>query len=243
MKVLGHIYVALEAVGERHRPYVVWGSILPEMSPYIIPNPLSWQEIHEEGIKVVNFAQGKAGWKDLGKGLMAHSVAYGADRFDSFEEIEKLGYFKGQDKNFEARVARAERLTDMGIAQRRVHNLLDLSLDFYIHQEYPWVVEELRWAYAQVKVEELAEVISGTFQKDQEAVISVIKRLKDRIVPEDLTTIAGLARTWERFANSLPEGQIDVVATEKILLECSRKIAGKEEDFLKEAINWIRSNL
>lgn len=244
MKVLGHIYVVLEAAGKRNSPLLVWGSILPEMSPYIRSCPFTWEQIHERGEDVVKFLQkNKPELVDLGMGLMAHSVRWGADKFDSFEEIEKLGYKRGVDAEFEKDVAESAGLTDLDVAQRRVHNLLDLSLEYYIFQHHDWVLEDLKKAFGEVAVPELAKPLAECFGKDPKVAEVAINDLKEVFVPEDLTTVPGLARTWLRYTSGLPDGLTDLGKTEQVIKRSCQIIAGKEEEFLHSAVEWTRENI
>lgn len=139
MKILGHVYVALKSVPAKNKNLLVWGSILPEMTFYIEDNPFDYEEIHEGGIRVLDFLKKeKSAWTDLALGILSHSSKFGADHFDEFKQLEQLGYVRGKDAEFEQKVAEAINLTsNLPEAQIRVHNLLDLALDLYISRTYP----------------------------------------------------------------------------------------------------------
>jgi hypothetical protein len=64
MNILGHAYVATEAV-KGNRKLLIIGSLLPESSPFIAQNPFTSEEIHESGEKFLKFLDQKSKKKEI----------------------------------------------------------------------------------------------------------------------------------------------------------------------------------
>lgn len=245
MKILGHVYVALKSVPNHNEPLLVWGSILPEMMFYIEENPFSYEEIHEGGETVLNFLRKeKPQWEGLALGLIAHSKGKGADRFDEFDKLPLLGYERGKNTAFEKLVGEATNIKNPNIIQARIHNVLDLALDYYILTKYPSNLNELKNAFAQVPISEMAGLLASCFEKDKTTAEKAIYKLKEKINPDDLTSIGGLARMWASFSSALSEKQpVNIPKTQEAIRKAVEKIQGKEEAFLETVVTWTKKNL
>jgi len=244
MKVLGHIYVAIKAFPKRNHQLLAWGAILPEMMFYVKENPFEYRQIHEGGEKIVEFLRTrKPEWIDLGLGIIAHSQKKGADFFDSPKKLRQLGYFQGEDTEFEEKIVEALNLPNIKTAQSRAHNILDLALDLYIGQKYPWVMGELTNALTKIPVLEMANILSECFTKPRNQVEIALQKLKEMINLEDLNTAKGLARLWTRFSEALPEKEINTTKTAEAINLAAKIIQGKQEAFLRSAVERTRRSI
>ena len=59
MKLLGHAWVAVNAVPKGNRKLLILGSILPEIMYYTTNHPFEFEGIHEGGDKVYNYLKKK----------------------------------------------------------------------------------------------------------------------------------------------------------------------------------------
>jgi hypothetical protein len=73
MKLIGHAWVAVNAVPQGNKKLLMLGSILPEIMYYTKDHPFKFEEIHEGGDKVYKYLRDKLPeFADLGLGMLAH---------------------------------------------------------------------------------------------------------------------------------------------------------------------------
>jgi len=214
MNILGHAYIATQAVSG-NRELLIIGSLLPETVPFIANNPFAYDEIHEGGERLFEFLSKKYPQKqDLALGMITHSCKSGADGWN--KKIEK--YIGEQKGKLLKEIAEASRV-NLRAAGSRLHNFLWWGMDFLILQNYPKFVKEIDQTLIGVDVEEIARLLSECFKKDSKEVLKIFKILFEKIYKvKDLSSVAGLARTWARQAAGLPEkDKVDVKKVTKLV--------------------------
>jgi len=214
MNILGHSYIATKCI-LGNRDLLIIGSLLPETAPFIANNPFTYDEIHEGGEKLFEFLSKKyPQMKDLALGMITHSYKSGADGWN--KRIEKYAGDKREEILKE--IVEASKI-NFKIAPTRLHNFLWWGVDFLILQNYPKFVNEVGQALTNVKVEEIARLLSECFKKDNQEVLRIFKILFGEIYQvKDLNSVAGLAHIWARQAAGLPENdRVDVKKATKLI--------------------------
>jgi len=135
MNILGHAYVAVKALSGK-KSLLITGSLLPETSPFILNNPFTWKEIHESGDKFLKFLDSHYPDKrDLALGIMAHSVKYGADKYN--RDIEKwlLKDNLKLKRKLALRIVDCSSISLKVAEEARMHNYLWGGVDVFLLQK------------------------------------------------------------------------------------------------------------
>lgn len=240
MKILGHIYIATNAVDGNNQLLII-GSLLPEMLPYIPNDIFEYQELHEGGRKLLEYLDHHHPEKrDLALGLLSHGGELGADRFS--RESEK---FVASKREFLLKkISQAHKIGSKA-AEGRIHNYVGLGIDWLLVQNESELVREVQETLKEVDIGEVSHLLAEGFQKDEAKVKLITETLLRKIYqPEDLTSIEGLARTWARQAAGLPEGdRVDILKASEIIQECADLLEGKWRGFLESTRIKVRENL
>ena len=240
MNILGHAYVATEAV-KGNRQLLILGSLLPESFPFVSGNPFGWEEIHEGGEVFLQFLKKKYFEnQDLALGMMTHSAKFGADGWD--KEIEK--YVDAKKKKILEGISVASGV-NLKIAELRLHNFLWWGMDVWILRNYPDFVNEIISAIKDVKMEEISGLLAGCFNKNHsESKRTVEFLLKNVYQPQDLNTIGGLARIWRRQAAGLPEkDKVNPQKATALFEEIYLMFQNQWSKIMEEAIEMVKKNL
>lgn len=228
MKILGHAYVATQAL-EGNAQLLIIGSLLPEMVPYIPNDIFEYQELHEGGQKLLTYLDKDYPLKrNLALGLLSHGVKFGADGFS--QESEKL--VKPAKIGFQ-------------IAQGRLHNYVGLGIDWLLVQNEPELVGKVQKTLKEINLEEIGHLLAEGFNKDEAKVKSMVETLFRKIYrPEDLESVAGLARIWARQAVGLPEkDRVDIAKAKKIIVTCAHLLEESWRDFMEKVVFRVSNNL
>lgn len=243
MKLIGHAWIAVNAVPQGNKRLLILGSILPEIMYYTKDHPFEFEEIHEGGDKVYRYLRDRSPeFADLGFGMLAHSVKAGADKYNSDENLALLGYDGDEVDKLRGKVSDVLGVT-YDTAKIRAHNILELAIDLKIVQKHPNFVRDFNEAVADINLrEKIVEILSNCFQKPREAVSKSVNELLDKVKPAYFITAEGLADLWAELSKVFdPEPDRQRLA--KLLQELSMGHGDRSEEFLKECINWTRSNL
>lgn len=243
MKLLGHAWVAVNAYPKGNRKLLILGSILPEIMYYSTNNPFEKEEIYEGGDLVYEYLmKNNPKWKDLGLGMLAHSVKMGADRFNLDDNLEILGY-KGQQVD-ELR----NKLTEvLGIsyetAKTRAHSIMELAVETRIIKEHSDFVGEFNKAIADKKARtEIKEILADCFDKEPESVSKSVDELLNKAKPGYFQNAEGLAKLWSELSRNF-DPRFDTSELGALLTELQEGYFGKDKEFLKRCIAWTKGNL
>lgn len=104
---------------------------------------------------------------------------------------------------------------------------------------------ELKSALGSISASEIAEVLANCFGKEKSDAQAAINKLKEKIKPDDLTSVEGLAKIWVQFSTALSKQErgLNIAKIEGIIKESVKRIQGKEEDFLQAVVERTRKNL
>ena len=243
MKLLGHGWVAVNAVPDGNNKLLILGSILPEIMYYATGHPFEFKEIHEGGDKVYKYlGKERLEWTDLGLGMLAPSVKMGADYFNLDDNLKILGY-KG-DKVDELRIKLTQVLgVSYEIAKTRAHNILELAVELRIIEENPEFVDEFNSAIADGKVRAgVKEILADCFKKDKEKVAKSVDDLLGKAKPDYFKSAIGLANLWAELSRQF-DPQFDTNELAKLLKGLQESYLGKDREFLEKCITRTRANL
>lgn len=205
MNILGHAYVAFKVTGRLNK-YLVAGSHVPDLVPFVPDSVFSFEEIHESGDKFLKFLEEKHPYaRDLALGMMVHSVKYGADKFNRAIEEWLLA------DNEESRSELAREIVDcsgvnLEVARKgRIHNYLWAGIDFYLLKKQRQFVGDLAETHRLINREEIASLLAEGFRKEEKEVKRMVDYLLKPTRPELLTSLEGLVEIWKKFLAVLPE--------------------------------------
>lgn len=243
MKLLGHAWVAVNAVPEGNNKLLILGSILPEIMYYTKDHPFEFEEIHEGGDRVYQYLkENKPDWADLGLGMLAHSVKAGADKYNFDENLALLGY-EGKEVD-----KLRERLADtLGVscktAKTRAHNILELAAELRIIREHPGFVEQFNDAIADQETRvEIKKILTNCFDKTEDSVSKSVDEILNKAKPEYFRNARGLADLWAELSK-----EFDPVPNKEklseLLIELSEGYSGKDTEFFRKCIEWTKGNL
>lgn len=244
MKFLGHAWVAVNSFPSGNRKLLILGAILPEIMYYTDKHPFSFEEIHEGGNELYQYLlEHKPEWKDLGLGMVSHSVRSGADRFNFDENLAMLGYEGIQVEKLR------KRLTEiLGInyetAKTRAHNVLELAAELTIIRKNPGFIKEFKAAIVDLDTrEQIKTILAGCFDKPKDEVDKSVNELFDKAKPEYFNNSEGLAKLWSKLSRALPDPEPDVNKLSMFLGQLSSDFKGKDEIFLQKSIEFTSKNL
>ncbi|MBM3209295.1 hypothetical protein FJZ40_03325 [Candidatus Shapirobacteria bacterium] len=236
MNFLGHSYAAFKVEG-RINPYLVAGSWLPDLVPFV-PSPVfTFAEIHESPDKFLRFLDKKYPYaRDLAIGMMTHSVKYGADRFN--REIE--GWLIEDQRE---KIELAKKIVDCSgvslevASKARLHNYLWSGIDLYLLNSKPEFVHGLAEFYPKINHEELVRLLAECFAKEGKEVRGMINCLLAPIRPEFFTSLSGLVKIWKVALAGLPEkDEIDEEKTVRLFREIYQLFSNKWGSILEKVI-------
>jgi len=241
MNILGHAYVATEAV-KGNRELLIIGSLLPESSPFIADNPFSWEEIHESGEKFLKFLDQKYSEKrDLAMGILAHSYKFGADKFSSRIET----FIKGDKEELVQKIVDCSGVGLEAARKWRIHNYFWWGADVWIFKNNPGFVKEVKRVLEEMDISEVSRLLAECFDKDFEKVEKTFKKLFEGVYrPKDLNSVAGFAQVWARQAAGLPEkDRVNPQKAAALFEEIYLMLENRWEEIMGEVISEVRKNL
>lgn len=239
MKLVGHVFIAIKAFPRRNTQFLAFGSLLPETVFYTKNPALTFEQIHEGGLELYKFCKQKhLNFVDLGIGVMAHSVRFGADSYDSDDAIVRLGYVEKDIPKISEALE-----VDLKTAKTRAHNLYDLALDFYIYEKHPQIkkfIEETK----RIDKEKIADILSECYSSSKPLIKSNLSHLWDKYDLSLMETFKGLAKFWRILAKDLPETDpVNIPKTEKLLKSFYKKVKPRAEGFIQEVIKTTRAKI
>jgi len=243
MKLLGHAWVAVNAVPKGDRNLLILGSILPEIMYYTSNHPFEYEEIHEGGDIVYNYLKKKKpDWTDLGLGMLTHSVKMGADKFNFDENLTILGYEGEKVDELRRKLVEVLGIT-YETAKIRAHNIMELAVELRIIKKHPEFVDEFNEAIASKEIRtEIKKVLSGCFSKDSKSVSASVDVLLGKAKPGYFKDALGLASLWAELSKQF-DPAFDRRQLAKLLIELQKSYSGKDKEFLKKCINWTKKNI
>lgn len=241
MNVLGHPYVASKVTGRLNK-YLVIGSHLPDLVPFV-PNPIfTFEEIHEGGEKLLRFLDEKyPRARDLAIGMITHSYKFGADKFN--REIENWLL----DDNKQIRDELALKIVDcsavtLRVAKKyRMHNYLWSGIDLYLLEHETKFVRDLAEIHGKINRKEIADLLAECFEKEQREVKRMVNYLLKPIKPELFISLDGLTSVWKVALAGLPEkDKVDKEKTKKLFKEIYQRYKNRWQDILEKVITDVK---
>lgn len=244
MKLLGHAWVAVNAVAKGNRKLLILGSIVPEIMFSTKDHPFEYEEIHEGGEKVYEYLKKKKPeLTDLSLGMICHGYKTGADHFNLDENLKVLGYASDNLEELRYKLVSILSVSD-DQAKHRAHNILELAVELSIIRDHPEFIEEFNKVFQdKVARKEIKKVLADSFNKPQNEVDSCVDELFEKVKPEYFKSADGLARLWSELSSAFPDPEPDIKKLAELLEELSVNFAGKDKQFLEQIICWTRSNL
>lgn len=233
MKLLGHVYIAVEAFPERTEKLLAMGAVLPELVFYVKDKAFTHEELHEGGEILYKYLQSKSPDKiDLAVGILAHSNKYGADGlFNSHRHLRKIGLVKKDiQKTAEALNVSTKR------AEIAVHNLYSLSLDYWLNSNKPQLLEIVKGVDLK-SLKEIAPLLSDCYKKDISRVEKNLLSMWDIYDLNAVKDFRNLAKLWQKLAsNANSPDKVNVEKTAKLLEEFYEKMRPNTQKFLEKAV-------
>lgn len=243
MNVLGHPYVAWKVVGRLNK-YLVAGSHLPDLVPFVPNSIFSFEEIHESPEKVLRFLEKKYPYaRDLALGMMTHSVKFGADKFS--REIEE--WLLADNTNLRNELLQ-DILDSTGVgletAKKLLHNYLWCGVDVHLLKAKLELVRDLAETHQLIDLEETSRILSECFKKDEKEVRRMVDYFFLPLKPGQLVSVKGLVEIWKKHAAGLKE---KIVVDEEKTLQLAEKIYALFEDrwegILEKVVIGTKKNL
>lgn len=205
MNILGHVYIASKVTG-RVTPFLAAGCWLPDIVPFVPQKIFTFEQIHESGDQFFKFLNQKYPQRqDLALGMVAHSVKYGADKFN--REIEDW-LLKGRNelkKEIARNISSCSGVSLKVASGYRMHNYLWGGIDVYILREHFSFVEQLEKMKSEIDTEEISQLLADFFGRDNEKVKKVVDQLMEPVKKYQLTSLDGLIKIWKEALAVLPE--------------------------------------
>ncbi len=239
MKLLGHVYIALECFPEFNKELLAFGALLPETVFYTKRKALSYEQIHEGGLELFNYCiKSKPEYTSLALGCMSHSVIYGADKFNDRKSLEALGYSEDDIPKIADAVGLSEKL-----AVSRSHNLYDLALDRYIFLNYPTVLKVVESTRTLDK-DKVSTVLADCYNASKSDVHDSLVHLWDKYDLSLLESYEGLAKFWKILASDLKEKDpVDIEKTAKLLEYFYTKLVPGAQVFLDTVVDSTKTRI
>lgn len=243
MKLLGHGYVAINAVPQGNKKLLILGAIVPETMFYTKNPPFTFEEIHEGGDIVYQYlTKNHPDLTDLGLGMISHSVKYGADYYNLDANLALLGFDNEEIATLRKEVAQVLNITEK-TASSRVHNLLDLAIETGIIRDDPEFISLFTKTLGDVEMREtISGILSECFNKPPEAVKECVEELFNKAKPEYFKSFEGLARLWAELSKEFDPAP-DIERLTNFLNKLSAGFEGKDKKFLAECIARTRGNI
>lgn len=233
MKLLGHVYVAIQSYPNKNQKLLAFGALLPETVFYTKNPALTFDQIHEGGLELYNFCvKNNLEMCDLARGCMTHSVKYGADSYNSLESLQKIGFMEEDIP----KIAEALEI-DIIAANARAHNLYDLVIDYFIDKKYPNILKIVKQTKT-LNMHEIALVLSNCYEVSEEDVYNNLMNLWNKYDLSLMGSFEGLAKFWKSLAHDLKEKDpVNIEKTAGLLSDFYNKAEPRIDDFLKDVIS------
>lgn len=243
MNILGHPYVAFKATGRLNK-YLAAGSWLPDLVPFVPSSVFTFEGIHEGGEKLLYFLEKKYFHTcDLAFGMMAHSVRFGADKFNREIETWLLGDDEELKKGLSLEIVDCSGVSLEVARKWRVHNYLWSGIDLHLLRTETKFVERLAKAHREIDREEIANLLAACFKKEKKEV----KRMIDYLFSFDselLVSLPGLVKVWKKVLAGLPEeDKIDEQKTARLMEDIYRRFKNRWGDILERVIRDVKQKL
>lgn len=238
MNILGHTYVASRVL-DRLNKYVVFGSHVNDLVPFVPNSVFSFEEIHESPDKLLRFLQNKyPDKKDIALAMMAHSVKFGVDKFNKEIDSWLIKNNKNLLNIIASKIADCSNVSLDIAGGPRMHNYLWCGIDVYLLTNKYDFVKSLPQLYSKVNIGEMSKLLTECFNKDRKLVAQDINFLFEQISFNDLIDISGLCRMWKKFMAGLPEkDDIDINKAEKVFNYIYEMFKSEWSDILEKIIS------
>lgn len=243
MNIFGHNYIASRVLGRLNK-YTIAGSQLPDIVPFVPNSVFSFEEIHEGGDILLDFLKREFPQKkDLALAMMAHSVKYGADKFNKEVDQWLLGNDQGRKAQIVSKISAYSKVNLEVAAKYRLHNYLWAGLDVYLLDNKKDFVESFFQNVPLVDVREIADILAKCFCKNPKRVLADVQKCLSPVQKLE-PNLDSLVRWWQRTAKDLPEGdRIDIDKTASLLLEIEREFLPEWESVLQRVIGANRTGV
>lgn len=244
MNTLGHPYVAYKVTG-RINPYLVAGSHIPDLVPFVPDSVFSFEEIHESPDKFLKFLDEKYPDKrDLALGMMSHSMKFGADKLSHTVE----GWFLENRQPLRQKMANdivaCSKISFEAANTGRMHNYIWNGVDVYLLRHESDFVRQLKSNYQQVDFAEVATLLAEGFGKDRREVGRMVDGYFSSFNPDDYTSVAGLVRVWRSYLAKLPQGDdVDLEKTQALFEKIYHLFEDRWEEVLELVIDDVRKRM
>lgn len=236
MNLFGHNLVAYKVI-DRYNPNIAAGSHLPDLVPFLSSSVFSFEEIHESPQILFEYTRNHSGDSvDLALGMMAHSVKFGADKFN--HDIEGW-LMHGDQQSISEIVEKISDCTNLSIEiarGSRLHNYLWAGLDFYIIENSKGFTQEVKENYQNIKIEEIAKVLSEAYSKDFNMITQNLQDHFGLINKYDISTKYGITLALKDVCAGLPEK--DDINVPKAV-ECTEFIQNKYSSKWAEIVEHV----
>lgn len=244
MNILGHPHVAFKVIGRLNK-YLVAGSHLPDLVPFVPNSVFSFEEIHEGGEKFLKFLKQNYPQKtDLVLGMMSHSVKFGVDKFNREIEEWLLGNNEELRDKLSREIANCSRVNLEVARKYRMHNYLWSGIDLYLLKTEPKFVRELARIHWEIDREEIANLLAECFKKDKKEVKRMVDYLLTLVKPELLTSLGGLVKIWKKTLAGLPEKDVvDEEKTTQLFEKVYNLFEDRWEEILTRVVTDVKKSL
>ena len=240
MNVLGHPFVAYKVLGDLNK-WIVAGSWLPDLVPFVPDSVFEFEEIHEGGERFLRFLdQHYPDKRGLALGMLTHSVKFGADKFSRdiekrFESVrEKLAQMISESAGVSLEVA----------YKGWFHNYLWWGVDIQILRHEKEFVQRMTTTVPQIDIAEISGLLATCLSKEESDVRRMLDWVFEPLTPENLSTVRGLARIWKKAVVGLPEqSRVDVGKTVEVFNFCADLLKDDWRDILEEVIKEVGKNV
>ncbi len=240
MNILGHPYVAYKVTG-RINKYLVAGSHLPDLVPFVPNSVFSFEEIHEGGDKFLEFLKENYPNKtDLALGMIIHSVKYGADKFNREVEHWLLEGNKNLKDELTREIVDCSGISFEAAGKYRLHNYLWVGVDMFLLKNEPNFTQKLIEAHKQIDGREISGLLAEGYQKDPREVEKMVDYMFEPIKQEMPISIDGLVKLWKICLAGLPEKDI---VNEQKTRQLFNKIYFMFEKQWREIISRVVENI
>lgn len=242
MNFLGHAYVAYKTTG-RLNQYLLAGSYLPDLVPFVPHSVFGFEEMHEGGEKLLKFLKKNSFYaQDLAIGMISHSSKLGADKFN--REIENWLLEEKTKRKLALKIVGCSEVSFEVAFQWRVHNYLWAGIEIYLLRKNFQFVQKIADLYPEINNKKISLILSNCFQKEPKAVQRMVDYHFGAIDPIGLLSLNGLVKIWRKGMAGLPEkDNIDEIKTRQLFEEIYTSFENQWQGILEKVIDQTKINL
>ena len=244
MNFLGHPFVAEKATN-KFNSWLIAGSHLPDIWPFLTTTVFSFEEIHESPDKLWKYLQKNAPEvSDLALGMMTHSVKFGADRYNREIENWLLDDKPEFRKQLVDKIVECSKISYEVADKWRLHNYLWIGVDAYLLKNESDFVKKLEKIYPTIDREKISDLLSKVFNEDFLKVKDLIDRMFIPLIETPIDSIESLAKAWKVALSGLPEkDQVDEEKAIALFEEIYERFKEKWPGILSRVIKDTKKSL